>query len=445
MRSQETIFITSFFGLIARNILATDILKILRMEPNLRIVILTPENKKEKYQGEFGGPNVIVEGVKIRKPTKLERWFTILFHNFSDTRAWRIHRLIHRQESKNYLSASIYWLLSKLGYLATIRQLARWAEYQFLSKDRFNQYFNQYRPQLVFATDIFEPNDLDVMREARSRGIFIVGMVRSWDNITTKGLNRIIPDKLIVNTPDIRAEAIKYDDVNPEDIFVVGIPHYDRYVTDQRISRHELFKKLKLDTHKKTIFFAPPSDIYTQNDPITPKVVAALRPLDAQLLLRLYLVGQVNLGDVQPIPQKIAIDTPGSGADFMQADLTAGDAHLADLLYHSDVVVAFASTLSIDAVVFNKPVVFVGFDGERSRPYWQSLRRFYDYDHQRSILETGGVKLAKTPEQLVKSVKEYLVNPQLDEAGRKKIIEERCFKLDGKSSQRLADTILKFL
>ena len=108
-------------------------------------------------------------------------------------------------------------------------------------------------------------------------------------------------------------------------------------------------------------------------------------------------------------------------------------------------VIAFASSLAIDAVVFDKPVVFIGFDGTPGRPYWQSLCRFYDYDQQRSILSTGGIKLAKNMEELVRYVRDYLANPALDREGRKKIIEERCWKLDGRSSERLANVILNNL
>ena len=46
----KTIFITSFFGLIARNILATNVLKILKERPDLKIVILALEAKKNLYQ-----------------------------------------------------------------------------------------------------------------------------------------------------------------------------------------------------------------------------------------------------------------------------------------------------------------------------------------------------------------------------------------------------------
>ncbi len=442
---QKTIFITSFFGLIARNILATDVLGRLKSNKDLRIVILAPEGKGEFYRQEFGSDNVIIEGVKEYRRPFLDKLFSAAFLNASDTAARRIHRLRERKEEKHYISFFYHFFLSKIAKIKIIRRFMRWLDYKLGPRDVFKNNFEKYRPDLVFSTDLFESHDIDVMREAKHRGIPAIGMIRSWDNVTSKGLNRIIPDKLVVHTEKIQEEAVTYCDFRPSDILVVGIPHYDNYTAEKRISREEFFQKLQLDPKKKTIFFAPPSDIYSKNDPISEKAVNALKELDAQLLLRMYIVGNVQLGEIKPIPNRIAIDVPGSGSDFLRADLTSGDAHLADLLYHSDVVVAFASTLAIDAVVFDKPVVFIGFDGTPGRPYWQSLRRFYDYDHQRSILSTGGIKLAKNMEELVQYVKDYLANPALDREGRKKIIEERCWKLDGRSSERLTNVLLQCL
>lgn len=442
---KRTIFITSFFGLIARNILATDVLKILSSQPDLRIVILAPEKKQALYQSKFGSDNIIIEGIAVKSPSRLEIFFSAMFLNASDTSARKIHRLSELKQEKRLLVFLYHYILAKLGRLKLVRILLRWLDCVLMPKNRFKDYFNEYKPDLVFSTDIFEPNDIDLVREARAQGITNIGMIRSWDNITTKGLNRIVPDKLIVNAFKIHDEAVIYNDIDPKNIFVVGIPHYDKYVTEPRLSRQEFFKQFQLDPNKKTIFFAPPSNIYAQDDAIAEAIVKILMPLDAQLLLRLYLVGHVNLGSIKPIPNKIAIDAPASGSDFIQADLTSGDAHLADLLYYSDVVVAFASTLAIDAIVFNKPVVFIGFDIEPGRPYHRSLRRFYDYDHQRSILSTGGVKLANTPSELVEYVKKYLANQHLDETGREEIRKQRCHKLDGQSSQRLAQIVIELL
>src|SRR3989344_3514990 len=162
MKQPKTIFITSFFGLIARNILATAVLKTLDEQASVRIVILTPENKREQYQKKFGSERVIIEGVEIKKQTKIEKLFAILFNHLSDTRAWRIHRLIYRKRTGNYVMGSAYWLLSKLGHLKMVRRIARWAEAGFSPKDKYREYFEKYKPDLVFATDVFKENDIDV-------------------------------------------------------------------------------------------------------------------------------------------------------------------------------------------------------------------------------------------------------------------------------------------
>ena len=51
--------------------------------------------------------------------------------------------------------------------------------------------------------------------------------------------------------------------------------------------------------------------------------------------------------------------------DGMAVDVTAdSQQHLADTMRHSDVVVNVASTIAIEAAIFDTPVVNVSFDGE---------------------------------------------------------------------------------
>lgn len=458
--SPKTIFITSFFGFSARNILSTSILEILNANSNTRVVILAPREKLELYKGNFasGRKNTIVEGVVLKNSametfqwttasdSRLERFFFSLFLNASDTNTRRVYRIAARRSQKFYLRSFFHWILAKLGNLKIFRETLRYLDFKLLPKNLYAEYFEKYCPDLVFSTDLFSDHDVQIMREARARKIPIVGMVRSWDNITSHGLNRIIPDKLIVNTPKIKEEAIRYCDISPEAIEVVGIPHYDRYLEEKKISRVELFKELNLDPKKRTLFFAPPSDIFTRNNPISVQVIKELSKMnDIQLIIRLYLVGDVNLGDIKPLSGKIAIDAPEKSRHFVGVDLAPkADAHLVDLIHHSDVVIAFASTLAIDATVLGKPVVFIGFDGE-PRPYWESLRQYYDFDHQRYLLNTGGVQLAENMEGLVKNIRDYLNNPSLNQEKRKVVADEFCWKLDGKSGERAARFLINEL
>ncbi len=442
---QKTIFITSFYGFIGRNLLSSGMLDIFHQEPNLRIVIFLPAEKKELYKKLFPSDKIIVEGIGgMRGDSKLDRLFGTVFAFSSDVHCWRMELATFWRRGK-YVHAALLWLLSKLGHLKAFRQLVRWLDYTFEPKNLYKEYFEKYKPDLVFSTDIFRDQDIYLMREARSRRVFVLGMVRSWDNVNSKGLNRIIPDKTVVNSPVIKNEAIEYCDIKPDDIYVVGVPHYDRYVTEQRTSRAELFKKLNLDPNKKMVLISPPIRTYTY-DPIAPAIVKALEPLNLQVVVRLHMMGKSNIGDLQSIPNKILIDAPDKVRDPVHADITVTDkdAYLADLLYHSDVVISHISTLTIDAAVFNKPSIFIGFDVV-SKPYYESLRRFHDMEYLKRVRETGGVRLAENLNQLVDYTRQYIANPKLDEEGRKNIVNNYCGKLDGKSSKRLVDAILSCL
>jgi CDP-glycerol glycerophosphotransferase (TagB/SpsB family) len=121
------------------------------------------------------------------------------------------------------------------------------------------------------------------------------------------------------------------------------------------------------------------------------------------------------------------------------------DDHLADLLYHSDVVVTSPSSIVLDAAVFGKPTILIGFDGTKPKPFWDSLRRYYDYEHQQAVIQEGNLNIAERPEEMVTLIRQYLNEPGSQKDNEKRIAERACYRLDGKSGERLADTILRLL
>jgi CDP-glycerol glycerophosphotransferase (TagB/SpsB family) len=119
--------------------------------------------------------------------------------------------------------------------------------------------------------------------------------------------------------------------------------------------------------------------------------------------------------------------------------------HLADTLRHSDVVVNVASTIAIEASIFDTPVVNVSFDGETESEFARSARRYYRFTHYGNITRHHAVRVAETPSQLVELVGRYLDDPALDRQGRRAIVEEQCQFLDGRSSTRVSEAILEEL
>ena len=225
----QTIFITSFNPFISRNILSGDILKLFRQKESLRVVIFCPAYKQKYFEENFASDNVVIEGVETEVINKQDIIFSYIGRSLVSTKTLAIHRWEIFLRNKNIFTFLFSYFLAVLGRLDQVKRFVRWLDLITINKSKFSFYFDKYRPNLIFATDIFHVDDVHFLAEAKSRGIVTIGMVRSWDNITNKGLFRIKPDKLIVHNEIVKDEAIKYEAMSSKDIFVSGLPQFDCY------------------------------------------------------------------------------------------------------------------------------------------------------------------------------------------------------------------------
>ena len=451
----KTIFITSFHPLISRNILSTDILKILKDQKNLRIVIFTVDYKKPYFEKEFAGINIIIEGMRAKPLSGLSLFFTHVALVLLNTPTMRIKARGKLEQDKNYFN----YFIARLGAIMfgrskTLRRLARFFDYTLAPKETFKKYVDTYKPSLVFSTDVLNDNDIKLLQEARSSCVRTIGMVRSWDNFSAKGVMRILPQKLIVSNEILKKEAVDYNDMESEDIFVAGIPHYDFYINHERTPRQKFFQEIGADPNKKLILFAPTGDRYIRDnntdwqilDILKKAILEKVIPANSQVLVRFPPGDTCNLNNFVP-PDFMIFDRPGTvfnSLTFKDRDLShKDDVRLADSLYYSDVVISGPSTIMIDGAVFNKPIILINFDGWTKRDYFDSISRHYDSEHISRVAKGGGVRLVDSKEELIKWTNNYLGNPRLDEKERKQMIKEQACYLDGRSSERVARFLLE--
>lgn len=393
---------------------------------------------------EFGGTNVVFEPIEL--PAKeisglTDRLLWTIATNLLRTKTRTVQRRAKLAIDHNRLDAAASALVGYLGRFKSVREAYRWVAGVLAPGREFEYLFERYQPDVLFATDVYTLQDVKMMRRARRRGVRTVGMVRSWDNVTSKTLLSFIPERMVVNGERIREELVRYGDVPKERIFIAGVPHYDHYRPEECESRRKFFSKFGFDEQKKMVLFATPSDRYLRDNLISPLVVEALRESEANVLVRPPLVGRSGL-EGRDLPDNVRLDDPGDYGDFVNIHMSpVADRHLADSINASDVVVTWASTMIIDAIAFGKPVVLVGFD-DSPRPYHRSIAQYYDYTHHQFILASGGVRLAKSSKELSRMVGDYLENPALDTAERARIIREHCGALDGRAGERLARYLL---
>jgi len=453
-----TIFFTSFYGFISRNVFATGLLEHLLQQPEVRVVILVPFYKKAFFEQYFAADNVLIEPVNTslvvnsRVNRLFARLFGVLLRTFTIEYRTKERLAANRTVAGMSIYACSRAITALFGRSRAAHTMARHLEYRICSKGSLRSYFEKHAPACVFATDLFHDMDAALLREARSLGVTTIGMVRSWDNNTTRGLCRVLPDWAVVNNPLIADELVQLQSMRRSRVFVGGIPQFDRYITGKRASRNELFGRLKREPSKRLILFAPAGAQLSDTDG---QVLELLRqavddrrlPGDLQFLVRMHPGCPAALDRFSGDPL-FYIEAPG--VQFAErpkdTELTPQDAeHLGDSLLHSEIVIHVSSSIGLDAVVFDKPQIMIEFDGQATRPYLSSIRRYHDEDHMRLFIETGVARIAKSPEELISSINLYLEDPSLDSAGRERGRQQQCWLLDGRSGERIGQFVLERL
>ncbi|MBI4114847.1 MAG: CDP-glycerol glycerophosphotransferase family protein [Candidatus Niyogibacteria bacterium] len=447
----KTIFITSFHPFISRNILATDVLNALSESGNVRVIVFILNYKKDYFEENFSLPRVSIENVIMPWPS-MNRW-TLLWKRVAKfahhTASARIERKLKwRREGKFF-----YWLgmslLEPILRLYPARALLRFLDFHTAYAGRWDAYFQKYKPDLVFVADILNERDVELVQESKRNRVPVYGMVRSWDNLTLHGIVRALPDHLITATSRLRDDAVRFHDFKENNITVVGIPHYDKYFRGPKISREAFLNKIGFDPNKKMIMHAIIGDQYIPNNDTDPYVLQVLSKRHEQVYIRFApTIPIAKLEGKAPYPN-MYWDKPGvKFKDDVESDKEISpedDDNLMHAIYYSDVVSCGPSSIALDGVFFDKPVVIAGFH-PRKRGYYDYTHR-WDYNHYAHPIEIGAVRLAKTKEEYLSAIDEYMKNPEHDRQARKEFREACCGIMDGNSGKRLAqflfDTINK--
>ena len=119
-------------------------------------------------------------------------------------------------------------------------------------------------------------------------------------------------------------------------------------------------------------------------------------------------------------------------------------AELRDTLFYSDVTINTCSSTTLDAVAMNKPVVNIGFD-LKPRKYYESCRRYYKFDHFQPIIKANATKIATAFDEFVRLVLRYILRPDLEDIERGELRKIMCYKVDGKTSSRIANALYQNL
>jgi hypothetical protein len=324
---------------------------------------------------------------------------------------------------------------------------------RLVSHPEVERLFDQYRPVLLVCANpglVFA--EVPVMRTARRRKVTSLVIDASWDNFTNKLLPVRQADRLVVWNDIMKTQAVTLHGYEPEAVRVTGAPQFDPHFRGaSRSTRDEFFKRIGADPARKLIVLTTtPRSLYSHHDHVVRALSGAIERGElgaSQVLVRLHPRDEIEAYRECAGAPHVIIEKPFRDsvtvADGLAIDvMPEHQRHLSDTLCHADVVVNVASTITIEACIFDTPVVNICFDGPEDTPYVRSARRYYSFTHYVKVTSRNAVRVAQSPAEMVAWVRRYLEDPALDAEGRRQVVLEQCQFTDGRSASRVVACVL---
>jgi hypothetical protein len=318
----------------------------------------------------------------------------------------------------------------------------------------YTRMFEQMRPSLLLSSNQRPPIILAPVLAAQQLGIPTVTCIYSWDNLSSKGRMAARFDYYLVWSDHMRRELLRfYPDISPDQVRVVGTPQFDIYADSaSRRTREQFFRSFGGDPARPLICYSG-GDTHIRHEPQHVRVLMDLvrsgkirhRP---QVLLRPSPVDDGSrFAEVRrDFPELIYaqpqwLNTDSSNWSEVMPSLEDIE-FLANLTLHADVNVNFASTMTLDFAIHDRPVVNPMFDVTQppiyGMPMWDYVRQL---DHYQPAIELGVARFSHSADEMAEQISAYLDDPSLDSDKRKSFLELEVGVPVGQSSRRIVEVL----
>lgn len=443
------------------NCVGEQLQKIAASRTDLRVVFLVLKKDYERYKTfltKFPLGRIVVEPVSLSFQKTLFQKLAHFFYSYLlYTNTTRILATMGMRPGEppaggNRFMAPVKWLIANsFGRSRFVRlRLAPLLYYAAFRARPFAPLFEKYQPDLVFLSSMYDRFDTRLIPEAKRRGVRTISMPASWDHVDKYYLP-FHADTLIAHNEQIKRAAVRFQSYAPESVVVTGFPHFDFLVNDEsRMEREATLRALDLPLNARYILYVSGSAYC----PDEPDIVAEMLQWVAgnefcentYVVLRPYLGSRGKDKDFDAEKYARLVEHPRLRL-FDKRGVEKLDEMVLylNVMRHAAVVLAVYSTVFLESVVFDRPLIAAPFDGWNTRPLYRSIRRFEGFEHFKDVAETGAIRAARSFPELKKAITNYLAYPERDIEKRERMRREICWKLDGKSSERLVNVILENL
>ncbi len=255
--------------------------------------------------------------------------------------------------------------------------------------------------------------------------IFLFGVVvdlsthRDLDQVSQKEIKPdkfLIPTKTVVRGQNYKNALIKYGHYPEDSVKVTGDLRYD-FLANKKFDKNKICRELGLNPKNKIILFGTYDAPLIRDRELLTKIVgeSVSKIKDAQLLIKPHPNEKKEF--YENIIKKYKLNA------------VVVEGNIFPFLYICDVLLMANSTIGLEAAILKKPFINMAFICNLDM--WNYVKKGLALEAKQAKNLTNVIKKALYDEKIKKQLAK----------NRNKYVKEQCYKIDGKSSQRIADVI----
>ena len=367
-----------------------------------------------------------------------------------------------KNHSARALLTKIIYIFTKHIHTDNSILFAEKLQFIMFSKHKFTKsYFRLLqvdKPNHVFFTHQRPPYVSPFLYAAQQLKIPVSTFIFSWDNLASKGRMLGVFDYFLVWSHLMKQELLYfYPNAKSENVKVVGTPQFEPYVMSKYESTAaNFYKKFHLDPNSKTICYSCADVSIGQNDPIVISSIAnAIR--NNQINENVQLIVRTSPAEdderfktikeefpeiIWNVPKWILTRENHAEPWSQRVPSEEDIIDLRSVLEFVDLNINMCSTMSLDFMLLDKPVINTVFGNAKNGLY--NDQRFLNYVHFKKVANSGSVSIAKNKEELIVQINEALKSPNQKTIQRKAMTALQISKPLVGTSKRIASTLAHF-
>ena len=332
--------------------------------------------------------------------------------------------------------------------LAAVGRLLNLCERAIPTDEWIASLISTQKPDVVLVTPLVDigSDQVEYVKAARTLGIHSGLCVHSWDNLTNKGLIRVLPERVFVWNEAQKREATTMHGMQPERVVVTGATVYDQWFAKRpTTTRQEFCAKAGLDPDKPFFLYLCSSQFIAPDESeFIADWIHALRTAPDPRLREAGILIRPHPENIQPWQTfdfghgelKNVTLWPRGGANPIDQG-TKNDYF--DSMYHSIAAVGINTSAQIESGIVGRPVFSVRV------PKYQGTQEGTLHFHY--LLNEGGglLTMAATLDEHVQQLPRALDRTEEDRERLRRFIQAfvRPHGLDVEATPVLADAIVE--